>query len=181
MISLAEYTQLKAFARQDGFFIGLLWVFTFACFVGSMSEPGLQIGFISGVIVSPFIIYYRLKHYRDKIIGGAISFKRAFAFLAYVVVDASIILAAATFIYFYFLDHGQFMSSLQQSLAMPEIQETFTQAGVDLKEIDKQMQIFSQTRPIDIAFSMFFNTLVSGMILSLLLSIIGSKVRVSKS
>ena len=64
---------------------------------------------------------------------------------------------------------------------MPEIQETFTQAGVDLKEIDKQMQIFSQTRPIDIAFSMFFNTLVSGIILSLLLSMIGSKVRVSKS
>ena len=43
------------------------------------------------------------------------------------------------------------------------------------------MQIFSQTRPIDIAFSMFFNTLVSGIILALLLSMIGSKVRVSKS
>lgn len=181
MISLAEYTQLKAFARQDGFFIGLLWVFTFACFVGSMSEPGLQIGFISGVIVSPFIIYYRLKHYRDKIIGGAISFKRAFAFLAYVVVDASIILAAATFIYFYFLDKGQFMSSLQQNLAMPEIQQTIKQAGVDMKELNEQMMIFSQTRPIDIAFSLFFNTLVSGMLLSFLLSFIGSRIRTSKS
>ena len=181
MISPEQYIQLKAFARQDGFFIGLLWVFTFACFVGSMSEPGLQIGFIAGVTASPFIIYYRLKHFRDKIVGGSISFRKAFAFLAYVIVDASIILAAATFIYFYFIDNGMFMSKLQQSLALPEIQQSFSQAGMDVKEINEQVQIFSQTRAIDIAFSMFFNTLLSGMFLALVLSAIGKKAKAAQN
>jgi hypothetical protein len=179
MISPEEYIQLKAFARQDGFFIGLLWIFTFACFIGSMTEPGLQIGFIAGITITPVIIYYRLKHYRDKVIGGTISFRRAFAFLAFVIVDASIILAAATFVYFYFMDKGQFMSKLQESLALPEIQQSLTQAGMDIKNINQQVQVFSQTRPIDIAFSMFFNTMISGLFLALVLSAIGKRTKVA--
>ena len=180
MISPQEYIQLKAFARQDGFFIGLLWIFTFACFVGSMSEPGLQIGFIAGMTISPFIIYYRLKHYRDKVIGGYISFKKAFAFLAYVIVDASIILAAATFVYFYFIDNGLFISRLQENLQMPEIQQSFAQAGMDINTINEQVQIFSNTRAIDIAFSMFFNTILTGTLLALVLSLIGHKTAAAK-
>lgn len=180
MISPSEYIQLKAFARQDGFFIGLLWIFTFACFIGSMTEPGLQVGFIAGTIVSPFIIFYRLKHYRDKVIGGSISFKKAFVFLAYVIVDASIILAAATFIYFYFMDHGHFIAHLQRNLQMPEIQQSFAQAGMDAKTLNEQVQIFSNTRAIDIAFSMFFNTMLTGILLALVLSLIGRKTATAK-
>lgn len=175
MISPSEYIQLKAFARQDGFFIGLLWVFTFACFVCSMSSPDVQIGFIAGLMVSPFVVYFRLKHFRDKILGGKISFKRAFLYLAFVVVDASIILAAATFIYFYFLDNGVFMSRLHESMSLPEVKQSFTQAGMDVETIDKQLQLFSETRPIDIAFGIFFNTMISGFILALILSAIGHK------
>ena len=180
MISPAEYIQLKAFARQDGFFVGLLWVFTFACFVASMRSPELQVGFISGMMVSPFIIYFRLRHYRDKVVGHTLSFKRAFAYLFYVIADASIVLAAATFVYFCFIDNGQFMSYLNQSIAQPEVRQSIAQAGMSIDEVSQQLQVFSQTRPIDIAFGIFFNTLLFGLLLALLLSLLCRRAATAK-
>ena len=89
-------------------------------------------------------MYRLLKHYRDRIIGGNISFKRAFCFVALMVVYAAIILAAATFIYFYFFDDGAFMSHMQQQMAIPQIRNSFTNAGMDVKMLDEQLGLLSQ-------------------------------------
>lgn len=173
MISPIEYTQLKAFARQDGFFLGCLWIFTFACLIGSMSEPTLQIGFIAGTITTPIMTYRLLKRYRDRIIGGTISFRRAFCFVALMVVYASIIMAAATFVYFYFFDKGAFLSHLNQQLSIPEIRNSFAQAGMDSKMLDEQLGIMSQSRPVDLAFSIFCNSTVMGFLMAIIIGIIG--------
>ena len=175
MISPSEYIQLKAFARQDGFFLGCLWIFTLGCFIGSMSDSPLQIGFIAGVITTPIMMYRLLKHYRDRIIGGNISFKRAFCFVALMVVYAAIILAAATFIYFYFFDDGAFMSHMQQQMAIPQIRNSFTNAGMDVKMLDEQLGLLSQSRPVDMAFSLFCNSTFTGFIAAAIIAIIGKK------
>ena len=99
MISQEEYIQLKAFARQDGLLIGALWIITFGCFVGSMSAPDIQIGFIAGVIATPFVMYYRLKRFRNNILDGSISYGRALTFCLLTTAYASLIIAAATMIY----------------------------------------------------------------------------------
>ena len=36
-----EYIQLKAFARQDGAMLSLLWIGSFACYIKGLSSPTL--------------------------------------------------------------------------------------------------------------------------------------------
>ena len=173
MISTNEYIQLKAFARQDGFFLGVIWTIMFASFVASMHNPAFQVGYIAIALATPFILFFYLKHYRDRVLTGSISFRRAFAFTAFTMAYASLILASATLVYFYFLDNGTFLSTLRESLAMPEVRQLFTDAGADMAEIDKQVAEFSHARPIDIAISTFSNCILLSLPLSLLLALMG--------
>lgn len=41
MINPEEIIQLKAFARQDGTFLGLIWIASFACYVGEFHTSSL--------------------------------------------------------------------------------------------------------------------------------------------
>ena len=172
MINADEYIQLKAFARQDGLFLGLLWVICFACLVYSVTDPSLQLIFVAGSIATPFIAYYRLKHFRDKVLEGQISFLRAFAFVAFMMGYGSIIMAAATYCYFYFLDHGTFMNILQQNMSMPEVRNSLTQAGIDIKEMENQMTALSQSRPIDFALNVFSNGLLTALIMGAIIGFV---------
>lgn len=175
MITPTEYIQLKAFARQDGLFIGCLWVAAFACFIGSMTHPELQLGFVVGTMATPFAVYYRLRHFRDKILDGYISFRRAFAFIAFTMAYASIILAGATLVYFYFLDNGMFVATLRDNLSIPEIQQSFVNAGMDPKVLDVQLETISKSRPIDFAISIFSDGLISSLILALIIGFLGKR------
>ena len=175
MISSAEYIQLKAYARQDGIFFGILWIIAFACLIHSMQDHSLQFGFIIGAIATPFLAYYRLKHFRDKVLEGHISFRRAFAFVTFTMGYGSIIMAAATYIYFYFLDHGTFIGFLQQSFSTPEVRNSIMQTGVDIQEMEKQIQAMSQIRPIDFAFSVFSNGIISAFFMGIIIGFLGKR------
>lgn len=175
MISPIEYIQLKAFARQDGFILGIVWIIAFSCFIGSMSDSSWQLGFIIGVLSTPFVVYYLLRHYRDDVLTGSISFKRAFAFNALIIIYASIILAAATFVYFYFLDHGNFFGTLMANIKLPEVQQSFRDAGMDPKDVEAQLSIITESRPIDFAFSIFFDGILLSLTLGSIIAIIGRR------
>ena len=177
MISSTDYIQLKAYARQDGIFFGILWIMAFACLIYSMQDPSLQFGFIAGGIATPFLAYYRLKHFRDKVLEGSISFRRAFAFVTLAMGYGAIIMAAATYIYFYFLDHGTFIGFLQQSFSTPEVRQSLMQTGMDIQEMEKQVQALSQIRPIDFAFSVFSNGIVSAIFMGAIIGFIGKRVK----
>lgn len=175
MISREDYIQLRAFARQDGLLMGAIWIITFGCFVGSIKLPALQIGFVTGLIATPFIVFYRLKNFRDNVLDGSISYKRAVAFCAMAQAYASLIIAAATMAYFYFLDDGMMMSTLHNNIAIPEIRESFRQAGMNPDDLEKQITEIGQARPIDFAFSVFINGIVSSFFLSLIIGMVGMK------
>ncbi len=177
MISAEEYIQLRAFARQDGLMMGALWILAFGCFVGSMTMPALQIGFIIGFLATPFVMLYRLRHFRDKVVEGRFSYKRAVAFCAMTMAYASFILAAATMLYFYFIDNGMMMNTLRSNIDIPEVRQSLTQAGISAEELESQMDAISKSRPIDFAFSMFFNGIVSSFFLSLILGLAWKKRR----
>ncbi|MBQ9236945.1 MAG: DUF4199 domain-containing protein [Prevotella sp.] len=175
MISTIELVQLKAYARQDGLILGAIWIAAFACFIGSMSDASLQLGFIVGALCTPFVVFYMLRHYRDQVLTGAISYRRAFAFIAYTMMYASLLLAAATFAYFNFIDSGNFFGTLMSNIKLPEVQQAFTDAGMDPRDIEEQLSLMSQSRPIDFAFSVFFEGVVFALIHAALLSLLGKK------
>ena len=175
MISAIELVQLKAYARQDGLILGAVWIVAFACFIGSMNDAALQIGFMAGILSTPFVVFYMLRHYRDKVLTGTISYKRAFAFIAYTMTYASLLLAAATFAYFYFFDNGTFFGTLMSNIKLPEVQKTFTDAGMNPKDIEEQLVLISESRPIDFAFSILFEGIIIAVIHAALLSLFGKK------
>ena len=39
-----EYVQLRAFARQDGALLSLLWIGSFACYIQGLTYPSLGTG-----------------------------------------------------------------------------------------------------------------------------------------
>lgn len=175
MISHIEYIQLKAFARQDGLMFGLLWIITFGCFIGSFDSPDLQIGFIAGMVATPILVYSRLKSFRDKVLNGCISYKRAVAFVTFTLAYASVIMAAATFIYFYFFDNGVFMVTLQESMETPEMKLSFKNMGMDIAMLNEQMRLLRETRPIDLAFNILWNGLTTSFMLAVVIGLFGKK------
>ena len=175
MISTLELIQLKAYARQDGLILGAIWIAAFACFIGSMSDASWQLGFILGAISTPFVVFYMLRHYRDKVLSGTISYRRAFAFIAYTMAYSSLLLAAATFTYFHFIDSGDFFGTLMSNIKLPEVQQAFADAGMNPKDVEEQLSLISQSRPIDFAFSVFFEGIVFALIHAALLSLLGMR------
>ena len=43
-----EYIQLKAYARQDGFFLALLWTASFACYILGITNQMLDDALLRG-------------------------------------------------------------------------------------------------------------------------------------
>lgn len=177
MISPIDYIQLKAFARQDGLMIGCLWILTFACFIASMKYPDYQIGFFAGICSTPFFVFYRLRHFRDKVLDGNISYRRALTFTMFVIGYASVLIAGATFVYFYFIDNGAFVSTIQSNIETPEMTQYIKEMGLDNKALNEQMTLLKETRPIDFAFNMLWNGIISGFLLSLVLAAFGKRTR----
>lgn len=177
MISQSDYIQLKAFARVDGLILGCIWTIAFACFIGSMSDASLQLGFMVGVLCTPFVLYYMLRNFRDKVLDGSISFRRGFAFTAFTGFYASIIIGAATFVYFQFMDNGKFFGRLLENIKVPEIAQAFRDAGMNPDEIASQMTLLAQMRPVDVAFSVFFDGTLTAVVLGLLIGLLGRRKR----
>ena len=99
-----EFYQLKAFARQDGALLSLLWISSFACYILGIATPMLGTVALMLILASPFFAANRLRHFRDGAREGIISFRRGYAYTALVFFYAAILLAAATYIYFAFID-----------------------------------------------------------------------------
>lgn len=175
MISPIALIQLKAFARQDGLFIGGLWIATLACLLASLNDPTYNLGVICGILATPFVAFARLKHFRDKVLEGSISFRRAFAFVTATLFYASLILAAAALIYLQFFDKGALFQMIQSTITAPEIQESIKQAGMNMTEINAQVELLSKARPIDFACNIVANGIVNALILAAILGFIGKK------
>ena len=93
-----EFLQLKAYARNFGGIMGLWWILSFACFVGVLYEPALSFAFDLSIIAIPFIAVYMVSYYRDRILKGVISLRRGFAYAAFILFYATLILAIAQWV-----------------------------------------------------------------------------------
>ena len=56
MITSIEYVQLKAFARQDGALLALLWVFTSVLYIIGMTNQMIGLAATMLIIYTPFFV-----------------------------------------------------------------------------------------------------------------------------
>lgn len=175
MIQQAEYLQFKAYARQYGAVMGLIWIVSFACFVGAVSIPAMSFCFDFSIILIPFLAAFFVRLYRDGIIGGSISFRRAFGYSAFIFFYATLILAIAQWVYFQYLDHGMIVGTMVQNINKPEFEEVLKLNGISKKEIEDNLQMLAETRPIDIVFAFIWLNMLAGLIISWIVALFSKR------
>ena len=102
-----EYIQLKAYARQDGFFLALLWITSFIFYIIGLSNSLLAMASLIMAIVSPFFVASRLRNFRDVGREGFISFGRSYAYTIFVFFYGAVLLAVVQYLYFAYFDCGR--------------------------------------------------------------------------
>ena len=63
-------------------------------------------------------------------------------------------------------------------MSIPEVRNSLTQAGIDIKEMENQMTALSQSRPIDFALNVFSNGLLTALIMGAIIGFMGKRVKV---
>lgn len=161
MIRIENFIQLKAFARQDALAVSLLWTVSFACI--TMLPAGALGNLLA--IATPFLTAWQLSKFRDRTLGGNISFRRAFAYGTYTFFYASLVFALVQFAYFRFLDHGAFARLITESIkALAPIYE---QNGISKAELKQNIDMVEMLTPIQWAFLFMLQNIAIGVVASL--------------
>ncbi len=167
MATREEYEQLKAFARIDGAIVGGLWILSFAFFIGEFYNP--MFGFIS-LLVGTFSLVFaalRLRKFRDNVLEGVISFRRALLYSMLTYFYAALLMAAAQFIYFQFIDNGFLLSQYEAITQTQEFKSMLGLYGVRPEEMKLAMDNIAALRPIDIALQFLSTNVILGFVISL--------------
>lgn len=160
MIRIEDFMQLKAFARQDGMALAALWIASFACMT---VLPAGALGNLLA-LATPFLVAWRLIHFRDAVLDGKVSFRRSFAFAFYTFVYASLVFALVQYAYFRFLDQGAFASAIVESLR--RLAPVYLQSGISQAQIDDSINVVSMLTPVQWAFMFLMQNLAIGAIVS---------------
>ena len=161
-----EYKQLKAFARQDGALLSILWIVAMACYIQGLNSPTLGLVAMLLIVASPFYAANRLRKFRDEARAGIISFMRAYGYTVLTYFYGGLLLAVAVFAYFQFIDNGFLMGKLMDILNTEEGQQMVKIYGMK-EEISQGMEELSKMRPIDYALNMLTVVISTGFILGL--------------
>ena len=159
-----EYIQLKAYARQDGFYLALLWTTSFVCYILGIANQMLEILALGLAIMTPFFVANRLRRFRDEGREGLISFKRSYAYTVFVFFYGAVLLAVVHFIYFAYLDNGYLLSSFSKMMSSSEGKELISQYGMT-QMMEESLETMANTRPIDYALNILTFNLMAGFVL----------------
>ena len=161
-----EYIQLKAFARIDGVWLSLLWMAAFGLYIVGLRSPGYGLAAMILAVITPFFVGSRLRHFRDEGLAGTISFLRGWAYTVYVFFYGGLLFALAQWAYLTYLDQGYMMSTITETLSVPETAEALRQMGMT-EALDESLAMLGQMRPIDLSLNMLTTNIMLGMLLGL--------------
>lgn len=175
MMTTAEFRQLRAFARVDGAYLGILWVISFACYLGGLSTEMLGLVGTGLAIWSPLFALMRMKKFRDGARGGILSFRRGVAYYIYMFFYASLIFALAQWAYFAFIDNGYLMRSYVSIMSTTEAQQIIKAYGLTTEQMTENMEMMGEMDPIMIALNFMALNITAGIVLSIPMALIARK------
>jgi len=166
-----EYIQLKAFARQDGALLAMLWVATFFLYIIGISNQMLGMAAIMLMVYTPIFVGGRLGNFRDYGREGLISFRRGYAYIVFVFFYAGILFAIAQYLYFAYMDNGYLVSQFSKLATSEEARQALKQYGMT-EMMDQSLKEMSMIRPIDYALNMLTVNISLGFILGIPISLV---------
>lgn len=172
-----EYIQLKAYARQDGFFLALLWTASFVCYIMGISNQMLGMLAIGLAIMTPFFVAGRLRKFRDEGREGQISFRRSYAYTIFVFFYAAVLLAVVQFLYFAYIDNGYLMSSFSRMMSSEEGKQIISQYGMS-QMVEESLSEMANIRPIDYALNILTVNIIIGFIVGVPIGLVMQREKV---
>ena len=157
---------MRAFARYDGLRLFLLWLLSFILYVAGFKTPFLGVLAMILAFMTPFRSSRKLRYYRDEVLGGTISFRRAWVYVVFQFFYASLLFALAQFIYFSYIDKGYFMSQMAQMFSDPATAKALQQMGMG-QALSQTLTDLSQMRPIDLVLNIMTSNLLVGLVVGL--------------
>lgn len=160
MINIISLIQLKAFARQDGFLLFLLWIASFAIII---NNPASAWGSLLAM-ATPFFVGWLLIKFRNYALKGVISFRRALAYSVFTFFYASMLFAVAQYVYFRFLDNGALISMLISSIKT--LEPIYQAQGVSIEGLKQSINMIGEMTPVEIAFIFMMQNIFMGFFMS---------------
>ena len=170
----SEYVQLKAYARQDGLFLALLWVASFASYILGITNQILAMVAIVLALITPFFVSGRLRKFRDEGRNGQISFKRGYAYAVFVFFYGAVLFAVVQYLYFAFVDNGYLLNAFSKMVTSAEGQQLLQQYGMT-QVVDESLSEMAMTRPIDYALNILTINIILGFILGVPIGLFGQR------
>lgn len=115
-MSNQEQPSMVHYAMNFGLVVGVYYILKFFLFPMSLSSTVAGMIFIGLTIVVPLLIYRITCLYRDRYMGGNVTFSHALAFAMLTMVFGSLLASVAHYIYFAYIDGGMMVNALEQSI-----------------------------------------------------------------
>ncbi len=163
--------QVKAFARQDGLILSLVWLVSMWLFI---NQPESSWGAIL-MLSTPFFIGWRLKVFRNDALGGLISFRRGFCYSCYVFFYSSLVFALGQFLYFRYLDNGMFLTTMRQGIEI--VKPYYEQNGINTDELEMGVKMVELMGPMNLTLIFMMYNLLVGAIVSPLIALLYRKTK----
>ncbi len=158
---------MSAFARIDGAKLGVMWIISFALFVGNFHYPVCGILWTATIVYTPFSVAILTKRYADQACDGRVSYFHAYLHSMLTVFHASLILAIVQWAYFQYLDHGYILEQYISALNDKDFADSFSRLGYSKDLLSQLTEQIRKMRPIDIAIQLLWSNMVAGMVMSL--------------
>ena len=165
-----DLIQLKAFARQDALLLAALWIASFALIVTS-PQSSMMGGLLA--FATPIVQGWLLGRFRDRGRDGIISFRRGFVYCVYCFIYASLIFAVAQYVYFRFIDGGQFVKMLSDSVKV--LEPVYQQNGLNTAGLQQALEELKSLPPAQWVFTLLTQNIFIGFVLSIPIALVMKK------
>lgn len=179
MINVQKLIQTRAFARQDGAILGLVWIASFVCTMQGVKPGNEMLGLLANLLTisTPFVVAKRLKSFRDYALDGFISFRRGMFYCIQTFFNATLLLTVVQYLWFSFMDMGPFMSLLQNNFETT-LQQVYQFSAQEAKSaIDAILMM----KPLAWASMFMITDLIVGAVLSpIIAALMARKARITR-
>lgn len=158
---------LQDCAMRYGTFMGIFWIIKFVFIPLGVSNPILHFLFILLTMFVPILGYIYARKFRNNYSDGTLSFIRAFTFLLFMYLFASILTALAHYIYFQYLDNGFLFETYRQQLeTLKSVYPTDMLTSFD--QLIQAFDTISSLTPLQLTFQLMSQNTFYGILLSLI-------------
>lgn len=128
--------------------------------------PLLQLLFIFMTLFVPILGYIYIRKYRERYCGGELSFLRGLVFSIYMYFFASLLTAAAHYIYFRFIDNGYLLGTYMEQLENLK-SSLIGDMETSIDQLIQNLDIIASMSSLQLTLQLIFQNIFYGILLSL--------------